>query len=189
MLPTCYSSPPKKTTKIVQLLPVESTTWLLAGDTHDYRATVVPNAVYPENDEMRPMSELIKTPNFVRRVACHALFENERDERWVEPLIYLAPTDQQNWMNDQPWDGVIQSRMMTMDDPRLATMTGGHGHGRRIVRVSTWLETSYEMSEASMMANMIKPNRMWTHLLVGDEPPDEVPFIEAGTYLAGDDDA
>ena len=40
---------------------------------------------------MKPFCEIVEHPNFVRRVACFALVENELGFRWSEPMLHLSP--------------------------------------------------------------------------------------------------
>ena len=184
VLPTCYTSAPKASTKMVQVLPVESTTWLLIGDLSDANATVIHGEVM---DELKPMSELIKIPNLVRRVAYNAVLENERGQRWMEPLIYLEPFDQQLLMTHSDYihrddngnpiaAGGIGCREF-VSDPNLAEATGGHA--RRILRAQEYMEqiTSFYWGFAD--------RTLWTHLLVQEAPPAEIPFDPVEAHMLG----
>lgn len=95
MLPSAYFSPPEPTTRVVQILPVEATTWFLIGDAYDDRATVVEGARFEngQSDHMKAMREIVQCPAMVRRVACHALMENEKRKQWLEPMLYLEAED------------------------------------------------------------------------------------------------
>lgn len=176
VLPTCYENAPKASTRIVQVLPVESTTWLLIGDCNDASATVVEGADGNEGDDaMKPMCQMIQSPNLVRRVAFHALYENERGLRWMEPLIYVEPIDQQFWMDDlpaRPPDNSIgiSSRVENLGDPTLAEQTGGHA--RRMLRAQDFID---QIQQAYPFGR----DKLWTHLLVQEVPPTEVEFRPA----------
>lgn len=158
----------KPFTKIIQLTPVDATTWFLVGDMDDRRA-------YPSDDDTPegstpirsvPLTELFSMPAMVRRVACHALVENETGKRWVEPMVHLEPEDQESWMSDQPGDGLIHNA--TRGDARLPehTETGGH----RTMLASEWIKKALYDGLAS---GWIDDESVWSHVLVADSPPEE----------------
>ena len=176
VLPAAYfkRNYPDPTTRIVQLLPVQATTWFLIGDAQDDHATVVVGARFPDQDDaMKPMREIIQRPAIVRRVACHALMENEQRKQWIEPMIYLEPDDLEEWMNDQPHDGSVVSRDNTMGDSTCLTQTGG-SHVRTM-RAHTYLEHAKTMYGCGGLRRFpaMGGAKWWTHLLVAEQKPDE----------------
>ena len=95
VLPTSYlarTTIPKPSSKIVQLLPVDSPTWFLIGDCYDKRCMRDPRL--DDYIPMVKMTRVVTQPALVRRVACHALLEDEREHRWMEPMIHLSAADQ-----------------------------------------------------------------------------------------------
>lgn len=55
-----------------------------------------------QDDQMLPMREMVERPGLVRRVACHALLEDERSERWIEPMVYVHADDQEEVPSPTP---------------------------------------------------------------------------------------
>ena len=183
LLPGAYFAAPKQSVRILQLLPVEATTWFLIGDAHDDRATVVQGAHYPDPDEMKPMRQIIQHPNLVRRVACHALCETVdgtsafRGKQWMEPMVYVGPDDMDEWMNHQPGDRYIVSRDNTLGDPSCSKQTGG-AHVRTM-RASEYLKLVQEKVSWGAGAYSSSVPDFWTHLHVADEPPNECAFLRS----------
>ena len=181
LLPNAYLSPPKQAVRILQLLPVEATTWFLIGDAQDDYATVVQGARSGPgggDDKMKPMKEIVERPFIVRRVACHALLENEQGKQWMEPMLYVGADDLQEWMNHQPFDGDIVSRDNTMNDPACTVQTGGL-HLRTML-ASKYMELAKQMhlahnyNGAPELFDQLSGD-WWTHLLVAELPPAEIP--------------
>lgn len=73
------------------------------------------------------------------------------------------------WMNDQPWDGGISSREMTMTNPACPEITGG-AHNRTML-AKTFLEHAHEMRKLGQHRSWGRNSSWWTHLLVADERP------------------
>lgn len=169
ILPTAYFAPPKHSIRILQLLPVEATTWFLIGDAHDDTATITEGARYPDDDTMKHLRDIVQRPFLVRRVACHALMEREQNKQWTEPMLYIGADDMEEWMNHQPsFDGVISSRDMTMTDPACPKETGG-SHVRTML-ASKYMEHVREMYHKNARRDS---SAFWTHLLVAPQPPAE----------------
>jgi len=116
------------------------------------------------------MESVIAQPGRVRRVACQALVENERGQRWLEPMVHLSVGDLQELMNDGS-----QSHMMNelyygvniVNDTSLTAETGGQA--RRTLLASDWLAT---------LPSIKYKNNLWSHLLVVETPPREFGFDE-----------
>lgn len=173
VLPASYLAPPKSSTKIIQLMPVEATTWFLLGDTYDDKYTVVEGNHFPQDDQMKPMREWLERPGLVRRVAYHALVEDQLGNRWTEPMLYISADDQEEWMNHQPTDGSIISRDNTLDDPTLEKLTGGLS--RRIIMAKDYITLIFETAHKPDLYQTHKAS-CWSHLLVTEEPPLEAGF-------------
>ena len=160
--------PPKK--RIVQLLPVEATTWFLVGDTED--------AKYGEIGDyapMLPMEEVLKMPGFVRRVSCYALIEDESGRTWVEAMVHLTASDQKEWMCSLPGDGQGIIYGATLEYGSLEKYTGGSA--RRTMLVSDWLDKAVVHRVGHL--DQIGCQDYWTHLLVAEQPPEEHFFSRA----------
>ena len=174
--------PPSK--KIVQLLPTTKTTWFLVGDAHDSKYGCphnddIMNDVLDPYQVMMPMKDVIRLPGMVRRVACHALVEDQNGHRWTEEMLQLTPADYQEWMSSQPGDGqgVIYNATID-DDVCLENITGGAC--RRTMLASDWFEKAVVARQGHHHRHgQIKEKDYWTHLLVAEEPPEERLFSRA----------
>lgn len=186
VLPQHYlvvKNPLAPTKKIIQLTPVDGTSWFLVGDTYDskygmYDAVATDNP-YPQMHRMR---DVIQEPGFVRRIAAHALVEDEHGMRWVEPMVHVALGDQEEWMNSQPGVSAPIYILATLDNGDLANFTGGSA--RRTLLASDWFEKAVVQREGH---DHIQREDYWTHVLIAEEPPAECEFSRARRPGAADD--
>lgn len=167
--PKPLKPPPKK--RIVQLLPVDATTWFLVGDTYDTKY----GALDDDYSQMIPMAEVLDQPGFVRRVACYALVEDETGERWSEPMVHLTTVDQEEWLSSRPGDGQGIIFGATIEPGSFNNITGGAA--RRTMLASDWLERGVYNRQGH--EDFIACDDYWTHLLVAEEPPEELFFSRA----------
>lgn len=161
-------------TKILQLMPVEATTWLLIGDTMARRARTDPNLPLSEYPYMVDTDTLFAQPALVRRVACYALVENEASKRWVEPMIYISAADQQQWMDGAPGSSAQIVVSATLEDPTL-TKKYVQTNGSRTMLASEWIEHTVG-HEGFPGAFQVAAQNVWSHVLVADVPPREFGF-------------
>ena len=171
VLPKYYLEPkppvPPPTKKIVQLMPVDTPCWYLVGDAYEPRFGECGDFV-----PMHPMSQCITQPGLVRRVACHALVEDQHGTRWMEPMLHLTTKDLEEWMGTQPGDGQGLIFGATLDDCSLKKHTGGVA--RRTLLASDWFEKMLVpvlCEECGIMET-----NLWAHVLVAAEPPAEYGF-------------
>ena len=158
---------PPPTKKIVQLMPVDTPCWYLVGDAYEPRFGECGDFV-----PMHPMSQCITQPGLVRRVACHALVEDQHGTRWMEPMLHLTTKDLEEWMGTQPGDGQGLIFGATLDDCSLKKHTGGVA--RRTLLASDWFEKMLVpvlCEECGIMET-----NLWAHVLVAAEPPAEYGF-------------
>lgn len=160
--------PLKRHTKIIQLMPVDKTTWFLVGDTYDRRAVSNPDDPDPYMP-MVPLATLFTQPALVRRVSCYALVEDETGQRWVEAMLHIDIEDQQEWMSSQPFDGQGPILGATVQGP-LPGYT--HNVGQRTVLSSEWVK-NYVTANPSWAVSL---EDVWSHVLVADVPPHEHGF-------------
>ena len=158
--------------KILQLMPVDQTTWLLVGDIEDRQAHPNPD-VGEDYAIMVPVATVFTHPALVRRVACYALVENEVGKRWVEAMIHITTADQQEWMSDQPWDGHGLSLGATVSGS-LPDYT--ENVGQRTVLASEWVK-NYVTANPEWN---VHPRDVWSHVLIADIPPNQHGFRKAG---------
>lgn len=90
-----------KSERIVQIMPVDATTWFLVGSIADRKCHVDPSAAPDTYQTMAPLPQVFAQPSLVRRVAFYALCEDEKSNRWVEPMLHISASDQQHFMDDQ----------------------------------------------------------------------------------------
>lgn len=156
---------PKPVKKIVQVMPTGSPTWFLVGNVDDpkygYKADFV---------AMAKMESVVAQPACVRRVACQALVEDERGNRWLEPMVNLSAKDLQELMNDgsQGHEAGLIYGVNISQDTALKSITGGQA--RRTMLASDWLEAASDFDEH------LRASQLWSHLLVADTPPREFGF-------------
>jgi hypothetical protein len=172
ILPDAYLNKPAPTppaAKILQLLPLDATTWFLVGHAEDIKYMEDPALQHPR---FRHMRENITQPGFVRRVAFFALVEGRGGHRWTEPVLHVSVNDQQEWMDDQAGDGQRGPFLWaTYSQADLENFTGGAE--RRTLLASEWLRHAvYNRHGHELLAE----RDFWTHLLVSDLPPAEYGF-------------
>ena len=163
----------KPFTKILQLMPVDETTWFLVGDTCDRRADPEPDEDPDGSREMLPLVTVFSQPALVRRVSCYALVENETGKRWVEAMIHVAIEDQQAWISGRPFQ---EAYLGVTVEGTLPNYT--ENVGQRTVLASYWV------------ANYVNANRLWgvneddvwSHVLVADTPPEQYGFQKSGPF-------
>ena len=167
---------------IVQLLPLETTTYFLVGDMFDNRyvnSTRPPTSADDGVDVMQPMQSWVHEPAMVRRVACYALMERTcqsdgRSKRWIEPVLHLATTDQETMMN-QHNAGTIHRHTALKDPTHIAS--GLSGSGERTLPASCFIDVLF--SSPSMLNARVRKSELWTHLLVSPISPPECGFSRA----------
>jgi hypothetical protein len=162
----------KPFTKIVQLMPVDKTTWFLVGDTEDRTAHPDPD-VGEGYETMVPLSTVFTQPALVRRVSHYALVEDETGKRWVEAMVHISIEDQETWMSSQPWDGNGLVLGATVDGP-LPAFT--QNNGQRTVLASEWVKNYVTANPVWQVHH----RDVWSHVLVADVPPPEHGFRKAG---------
>ena len=148
--------PPSK--KIIQLVPTDAKMWFLVGDSND--------GVYAEGDgdgdETMPISEMIEQKvGAVRRVAFHALVEDQNGHRAVEPLIHLTVEDTET-LREEYYEYNLED---LTGDPCRRTMLASDWFDKAVVRLRGRLlgRNSFEY---------------WTHVLEAEEEPEEHGFDE-----------
>ena len=153
---------PQPVKKLLQVMPVDATTWFLVGLVDD------PKYGYNPDDltRMHKMELVVLQPGRVRRVACQALVEDEKGHRWLEPMVNLSATDLEELMNDEQLnfeDGLWYGNNIVVDTG-LTSFTGGPA--RRTILASDWME----------MVPSMPLDKLWTHLLMAETPPREFGF-------------
>mmetsp|Transcript_33787 Transcript_33787/g.88921 ORF Transcript_33787/g.88921 Transcript_33787/m.88921 type:complete len:402 (-) Transcript_33787:584-1789(-) len=185
VLPKYFLEPkpliPLPVKRIVQLLPVEATTWFLVGDIFDTRYGAPHNFLIatPEDGqyEMMRMVDALQRPGSARRVACHALTEDNNGNRSMEPVIYLSAADYEAWFQSSDVEPAEANGPLiygtTLEDGQLMEKyTGGLAH--RTMLASDWLNKA--LLERKGYFGVILPQHYWTHILVADTPPKELGF-------------
>ena len=165
--------------RIVQLLPVESTSWFLVGDIFDrkYGAPEDLDEMQVNSFEMMRMADAFQHPGCVRRVACHALTEDNRGNRSFEPVLYLSAADYETWLRStdveqEDLDGPLVYGATVDDGELIEQHTGGLAH--RTMLASDWLKKA--VIERRGHYAVIFAQHYWTHILVSDTPPIELGF-------------
>ena len=171
--------------KILQLQPIEATTWFLIGDLYDSRYMNMTGIHVPPGDSivnvdapLLRMDQVMRQPGLVRRVACFALLENSDGARWMEPMVHVAPEDQEWWLNDQPGDvrGAITSRFSELTGrPARLESSGLHSVGQRTMIASDWVRKAVVERYGPPWASICEHD-YWTQILVAETPPPEVRF-------------
>ena len=146
--------PPSK--KIIQLVPTDAKMWFLVGDSND--------GVYAdgdgEGDEMMSIGEMIEQKvGAVRRVAFHALVENQNGHRAVEPMIHLTVEDTETLREEYY-------------EYNLEDLTGDAC--RRTMLASDWFDKAVVRLRGPLLGR--NSFEYWTHVLEAEEEPEENGF-------------
>ena len=148
--------PPSK--KIIQLVPTDAKMWFLVGDSND--------GVYAEGDgdgdETMPISEMIEQKvGAVRRVAFHALVENQNGHRAVEPMIHLTVEDTETLREEYY-------------EYNLEDLTGDAC--RRTMLASDWFDKAVVRLRGPLLGR--NSFEYWTHVLEAEEEPEANGFVD-----------
>eukprot|EP00966_Prymnesium_polylepis_P023131 532257-Prymnesium_polylepis.1 len=95
--------------------------------------------------------------------------------RWMEPILHMAPEDQEDLMKGD--EGPL-TRLRTLDDCTLSRV-GLMGGAERTLPASRYLKlmTTRENPGPTLWPPV---QGLWTHLLVANEPPQELGFEYEG---------
>ena len=137
-------------------MPTDAKMWFLVGDSND--------GVYAEGDgdgdERMTISEMIEQKvGAVRRVAFHALVENQNGHRAVEPMIHLTVED-------------TETLTRSIHEYNLEGLTGDPC--RRTMLASDWFDKAVVRRRGVPLGR--HPSEYWTHVLEAEEEPEENGF-------------
>lgn len=101
-----------------------------------------------------------------------ALVENGLGQRYLEPMVNLAPGDLQELMHNGGEESSELTYGLTItEDTGLVEATGGHA--RRTMLASDWLGAVPSLSHGPLF----RRRSLWTHVLTAETPPCEHGFV------------